>query len=45
MKNNWYVIVPIVGGYIGTGKQGQVYGKTRMDVIRHLLMLTEKQCQ
>jgi len=37
--NAWYIIVPIASGYMGTGKQGSVYGKTRMDVITLLLEL------
>ena len=42
MKNAWYIIVPFASGYMGTGKQGTVYGKTRMDVIAHLLKLALK---
>lgn len=36
-KGNWYAIVPFAGGYLGTSKQGQFFGKTRMDVIRIML--------
>ena len=41
MKPFWYIIIPYkLGGYVGLGKQGEVFGATRMDVISHLLRLT-----
>lgn len=42
MKTAWYTIIPCAGGYLGQGKQGSVFGKTRMDVITLLLKLAFK---
>lgn len=39
MKNAWFIIIPFAKGYMGKGKQGEVYGNTRMDVITLLLNL------
>lgn len=35
----WYIIIPFAGGYAGRCGKGEVFGPTRIDVIKLLLNL------
>ncbi len=35
----WSIIIPFANGYLGQSKAGTVWGKRRIDVINHLILI------